>query len=154
MALLSEKQLLIRLAVTQFNYQFGKSFDFEAFEVRGIPVRASYDVSYEIYTTRLDDNLRLHIHLRFEKADGLFPFRMELDSTLTQLPGSTGSLSDEVFTAYGSLDSYYKQNAIYGFQPVSPTTPPVVDPAGNYALLENGEPVEWETGGFVELEAA
>lgn len=153
MALLSEKQLLIRLAVTQFNYQFGKSFDFEAFDVRGIPVRTSYDVSYEIYTTRLDDNLRLHVHLRFEKADGLFPFRMEVDSVLTRQPGATGSSSDEVFTAYGSLDSYYTQNAVYAFEAVVPVAPPIV-PGDNYALMENGELMEWESGAFVELEAA
>lgn len=149
MARLTEEQFLIQFAVKKYNEQFKKSFDPSVFEVRSIPVRYGCESSYEVSTSRLDDNLRLHIHIRFEGTDGLKPYRLEVDSILSQLPNSEGTLNDEVFVALGTIDRYYKNNGIYRFRPIGET-----QNQGNFLLLENGQPILLEDGTPILLEEA
>lgn len=147
MAKLTEEQFLIRFAVKHFNEQFKKSFNPDLFQVRSIPVRYSCECSYEIYTTRLDDNLRLHIHIRFEGIDGLRPYRVEVDSILSQLPGSEGSVNDEVYVALGNISKHYRHEDIYKFRPIN-----MAAYTRNVLLLENGQPILLEDGSPILLE--
>ena len=114
---LSERMFLISAAVQKYNEQYGKAYKPQNFDIRSIATRHNSDVSYEIKSNRLDDNLRLHLHLRFEGMDGMADYRVELDSNTTQ--DGTGNNSDEVFVALGTISPYYREQNIYKFRPLN-----------------------------------
>ncbi len=149
MTQLTEKQFLIGLALKRFNEQYNRNVQISDCDIRSIPVRYAFVLSYEITSNRLDDNFRLHMHLRMEGSDGLGPYRVEVDSNLTQNAGTTGNTGDEVYVTLGTIDPYYRNQGIYKFRPLNQ------DPAlSNILLLEDGTPLLLENGEEIELEVA
>lgn len=145
--MLSEKQFLIGLALRRFNEQFTKTIRTQDCDIKSIPLRYGFERSYEIFTNRLDDSVRLHMHVCFEGLDGLSKYRVEVDSIQSQLPGSSGSLSDEVYVTTGTIDPYYIHNGIYRFRPINedPTLIPILlQEFGEEILLENGDQINLE----------
>lgn len=141
MAKMTEKQFLIDFALRYFNDQYTRKIKVEDCDIVSIPVRYGFERSYQVNTTRLDDNLRLHMHIRFEGYDGLSKYRVEVDSILSQLLGNENSLIDEVYVATGSIDPYYKNEGIYKFRYIGE------DPTlNNFLLQENGDPILFESG--------
>lgn len=149
MAKLTEKQFLINFGLKYFNNQYTKNVRVDECDIVSIPARFSFERSYEITTNRLDDNVCLHIHIRFEGADGLSQYRLELDSDRTQITGNSGSLSDEVYVATGSIDPYYLTSGTYKFRYIGE------DPTlQTFLLQENGFPLLFEDGTPIQLEEA
>lgn len=145
----TEKEFLISTALRQFNDQYDKTIAVENCDIKSIPTRWSFERSYEINTLRMDDFLRLHIHIRFEGRDGLSKYTLEVDSIATQLPDSEGTLFDEVFVATGSIDPYYKNEGIYKFRLINLDTTLLdilITEGGEDILLEDGSQILLETG--------
>ena len=148
MAKLTEKQFLIGLVLRRFNEQYARNILAANCEIRTIPLRYGFNRSYEIYTVRTDDNLRLHMHIQFEGSDSLSNYRVEVDSILTQLPASSGNLSDEVYVTTGTIDPYYINSDTYKFRPINedPLAKPVLLIEDNFSLLlETGEEILLES---------
>lgn len=143
--MLREKDFLISLAIGQFNRQFGKNLQIADCEIRTIPVRYSAHRSYEVYTSRNDDNVRLHIHMSFGGRDGVRPYTLQVDGT----QNGSGVLTDEVYVSVGDIDPYYVNEGIYKFLPLNSTSN-----MNNFLLMENGDPILLENGQPIVLEAA
>lgn len=137
MAKLTEKQFLIGLALRKFNEQYSRNIQVADCDIASIPLRFGFQRSYEINTVRTDDNLRLHMHIRFEGKDGLSNYRVEVDSVLTQFAISTGTLTDEVYVSTGTIDPYYLNNDIYKFRLMNESAldNPVILIEDNFSLL-------------------
>lgn len=141
---MDDRQYLIAQAVNQYNTQFAKSLAYDYFDVRSIPTRVNFDRSYEVYSVRFDDYLRLHIHLTFSDSDRLGPYRVETDQT-----HAVAALGDEVFVSVGSINRFYVDSGYYKFNTIQAdeTSLPVLlmesgmallDESGDYILLETG----------------
>ena len=115
MAKMSEREFLIRFGVDAYNRQFNKQIDPLACDIKSIDTRVNFNISYEIFTNRLDDYLRVRMHLIFDSSSGLGNYRVETDGTQ-----DIGGLGDEVFVATGRMDRYYKEAGIYKFNPILP----------------------------------
>lgn len=139
-----ERALLIQMAILKYNRQFNHSFKAEDCDILSIPTRVNFDLSYEIYSVRFDDYLRLHIHLTFDNKFGLKDYRLENDGTT-----AAGVLGDEVFVAVGTIDRYYRDERIFRFAPIVPSEAalPVILMESSYAILG-------EDGDFLLLETA
>jgi hypothetical protein len=139
----TEREFLIQMALDKYNSQYNKNFTVSDCDIITIPARVNFDLSYEIFTTRLDDFLRLHMHLLFGAGDGLQNYRLETDGTT-----HIDSLGDEIFVTTGTIDRYYKESRVYKFQPISPTDallPILLDEKGYAILVENGDFLPLET---------
>jgi hypothetical protein len=148
MAKLTEKQFLIGLALRRFNEQYSRNIQVADCDIASIPLRFGFQRSYEINTTRIDDNLRLHMHIRFEGKDALSNYRVEVDSILTQFAISTGTLSDEVYVTTGTIDPHYLNQDIYKFRLLNenPLDKPVLLIEENFSLLlESGNEILLES---------
>ena len=134
---MDERQFLIQQAVNTFNGQFGKQFTVEDFDIFSLPTHVHFDLSYEVYSVRFDDFLRLHMHLIFDKVDELKAYRLETDNTHT-----VGALGDEVFVTTGKVDSYYRDSGQYRFHPIvtsDAALPVILDETGFGILAESGD---------------
>jgi hypothetical protein len=149
MTKLTEKEFLIGLALRHFNEQYSKNILVAECDIRSIPLRYAFNRSYEIFTKRGDDNVRLHMHIRFEGKDGLSKYRVEVDYKLTETLGSTGSLTDEVYVTTGTIDPYYIEQGIYKFLPINENI--LLNPI---LLAENGVALVLESGNEILLESA
>lgn len=141
---LTEKQFLIGLALRHYNEQFSKNMLVAESSIRSIRLRFGFDRSYEVYTRRGDDNVRLHMHIRFEGTDGLSKYRVEVDYKLTEIQGATGTLSDEVFVTTGTIDPYYLCAGIYKFLPIDEDvalSPILLAEDGIALILESGDQI-------------
>ncbi len=138
---MTEKEYLISLALLYFNQQIGTSIQVRDCDVRSIPTSSDYDRSYEIWTIRTDDHLRLRIHMRFAHEDSLGRFRLESD-------GSTyiGTLGDEVYITTGTIDRYYVQEGIYRFNTLTDDVAKM-----GVLLIEEGYALATEQGEFLLL---
>jgi len=143
-AKMTEREFLISLALKNYNQQFGKDFRVEDCDIKSLDTRVNYDLSYEVWTNRVDDFLRMRMHLLLSHGDGLGKYRLETDGTQ-----DVGGLTDEVFVALGRVDRYYKDAGIYKFHPILPDNAllpyilgedydPILDEAGEPLFTENG----------------
>ena len=107
---MNERDFLINLALGSYNSQYGQTFDSAYFDVFSIQPQVGYNVAYEIYSVRQDDFLRLRVYFAFTNSDGLENYRLEVDNS-----NYDNELGNEIFVAYGTIDSYYKENGIYKF---------------------------------------
>lgn len=142
--MLTEREFLIQLALGQYNQQYGRNFQAADFDIMSIDQRVNFDLSYEIFTVRLDDHLRLRVHLLLSDGDGLGPYRVESDGT-----DGVQTLTDEIFVALGRVDQYYKDSGVYKFNPIYP----------DEALLpvihdEHWQPIQDESGEYILEETA
>lgn len=141
---MDERDYLIQQAIDQFNSQYGHKFTTDQFDIKSLPRRVNFDRSYEVYSTRFDDFLRMHMHLTFGDADGLNPFRLETDRTQ-----SVNALGDEVYVAVGTVAKYHKDSGEFKFSYIGTD-----DSRLPIILGEDGTGLLLEDGGFVLLETA
>lgn len=138
-----ESKFLIKLAVDRYNRQHNQKFDIDSFELTSIRPRTDYDLGYLIETKRKDDYLRLKIYLNIDKATKLHNFMPEVD----QGHFEPMTLEDEVLVAFGTVDSWYRQEGIYKFMPINNEEMLV-----EYIALENGRAILLENGEVLALE--
>lgn len=111
---MTEQQFLISLGIKKYNKQFSKNLNFDDFTISSIPTRVNFDRSYQLLTLRDDDMLKLHMHLKFDKADDLRDYRVELER-----PFEDSALGDEVYVACGFIDRYWYESGTYKFSAIS-----------------------------------
>lgn len=140
---MSEKDVLKGLAIKKYNEQYGSSFTVDEFDIFSIPTRNSFYRSYEMFTTRTDDFLRLHMHLTVGKSDNLRPFRLELDGS-----EGVGVLTDEIFVTTGTIDSYHLEQGQVKLGLISSddvNLPYLLDETGLALYMEDGTTIDLET---------
>lgn len=108
---MNEKTFIISMALDKYNSQFGTKFQAKNFEIFSIDPNIYYEKAYEIYSTRVDDYLRLRVYFNISDKDFLGPYRLEVTG-----PAQTAGLGDEVFVAIGTFDKYYLDEGIYKFR--------------------------------------
>jgi len=141
---MTEEQFLIAMAVDKYNYQYSKSFQYGLFDIKRIPNNQNSSFAFEVFASVMNLDLRLRIYLEIRAIDGLSDYRLEVDSS-----DHTGELGDEVFVAFGSVDSYYIQNHIYNFNT------PLIDYLGTDLLITEYEEIfAYEDGTYILLESA
>lgn len=138
---MDDREFLKSFALARFNDQHGRKFKHSDCDIKSIPVRYDCDRSYEIFSNRLDDYFRLHIHLRFDVSDGLGDYRVELQGSRV-----TGALGDEVWVAVGTIDRYYMEAGLTRFQNLN-TNENLVEVLD----YENGEHMVFSDGELILL---
>ena len=141
---MNEREYLIQQAIGQFNSQFGNRITMEDVEIRSLPARVHFDRSYEVYTRRMDDHLRMHMHLVFGNVDALGAYRLETDTTQV-----VGGLGDEVYVAVGQIAGYHVTTGEFKFRYIAGN-----DEDDLILLLEDGTPMLQENGLPITLESA
>lgn len=139
-----ERDYLIQQAVDKFNSQFGHKFTVDMFDIKSLPVRVNFDRSYEVYSTRFDDYLRMHMHLSFGDNDGIGPFRLETDKTQV-----VGALGDEIYTSVGTIAKYHLTSGEmkFHYMGTDESRLPII-------LGEDGTGLLQEDGNYILLETA
>lgn len=127
--LMGEQAFLIRLAVDQFNDQYGRSLDPDECSIYSIRPDYGSEYGYEIITNTTGDYVKLRIFLSMSRRDGVSPYRLETTSSVI-----VNRLGDEVYVAMGALNQYYLDAGIYKFRWI---TPPAI--AENFLDLMSGE---------------
>lgn len=141
---MKEKDLLIFLAVQKFNEQYGVRLDPKNCTIRRIITRKYFDLSFEIITKRLDDNVRLHLHINFaSRGDSVNPYRLETNTTQ-----GVGSLTDETYVTTAVIDSYHKLEDNMKFENIEGSEPVL----GNFLLTEDGDVITSEVGEYLEVD--
>lgn len=141
---MTEKEFLIKKALDQYNSQFGHNIQVADCNIKSLAARVNYDLSYEVWTRRLDDYLRLRMHVLFDRKDSLSRYRLETDGT-----SGVGILTDEVFVGTGYIDSYWKESGIFKFPFIYPDdadeTAILLEDGTTALLLEDASAVLLET---------
>ena len=140
---LNESQFLIKLAVDKYNRQHRQKFSIEDFEITSIRPRNNYNLGYLIETKRKDDYLRLKVYLNIESSDKLYDFLPEVD----QGHFAPLTVEDEVLVAFGTVDSWYRQEGIYTFRPINNEEMLI-----EYIALEDGRAILLENGEVLALD--
>lgn len=136
---MTEKEFLIRLALNQYNAQYNLNILPEGCDVKSLTTRVNFDRSYEVWTNRGDDFVRMRMHLLFGGNDGISAYRVETDGTT-----GVANLTDEVFVSTGSIDSYWRDSGTYKFAPIDPD---VSDASAIF--LEDFSPILLENGNLL-----
>lgn len=130
-------------ALRFFGVQFNKQLNPADFAIICVPKKADYPLAFEIFTTRIDDFLRLRVYLQITSSDNFQPFKLEVTT-----PYVNNSPEDEVWVTLGSLDKYHiesgylKEDGLY-------RCPDMVD---NILLMEDGNAILAEDGSYILME--
>lgn len=138
---MDDREFLKSFALARFNQQYKRNFKTIDCDIKSLPVRYDSDRSYEVFSNRLDDYFRLHMHLRFDNRDGLGDYRVEL-----QGPRVTDGLGDEVLVAVGTIDRYYVEAGLTRFRNLN-TNGDLVE----VLIYENGDPIPMNNGELILL---
>lgn len=146
MNLKETKEFLIGLALRGYNEQFQTKYKTSDFDVVSIRHKL-YKYSFEVFTKRDDDSLRLRMYLEPGAKTSIGLFRM-----YEHEQGWIGT-GDEVFVTYGNLGSdffAYCNNSIRRLVDLSSTDYQNMA----VALLEDGTPLLLEDNSYLHLEIA
>lgn len=141
--ILPEREFLIEFGIQQFNTQFNTRLERGGCDLKSIAKRYGADYSYEIFTLRGDDHLRIRLHLTTGVTDNIQPFRLEVDGS----PDGAGNGSDEVFVTSGTIDNFYRDSGMYKFDSIN-----VDETRLNVLLTEDNQAVLLENGETLDLE--
>lgn len=142
--MLTEKQFLIKRAVTVFNIQFNQKIDPDKCEIVSIAPDAVSHRGYEITSPDTSGTFRLRYYFRFGDADFYGRYILENAQSYRQ-----GTLGDEVYVLHGTMAESWKWTAGYKFDPI--VRPNV--PFGSI-VTEDDIPIVSEGGIFLVVETA
>lgn len=131
----TEQNFLLNLIVSKFNTQFNTNWKLDDFVIYTIAPKATHKLGYELQTKIVSDFIRIRIYFNFDNHDEISDFSLAL-SPITGDSGA-GNLSDEIYVAFGLIDSFYKDNNIYNFSYLDNPLDDVgflIDHLGNYLI--------------------
>lgn len=142
----SEQDFLITLIAEAFCKQFGTKFNINDYDIESIRPRVGYRLGYQVTTKNPDDYIRFRAYFNMADESTVSAFRNYVEQGYTP----NGTLEDEVLVAFGTLDTWLRQEKVYTFRPLNNADLEaeylqLEESTGNI-LLESGEPIELEKG--------
>lgn len=140
--MLTESEFLITRALAVYNTVYNGNIKVDECFICSIPPGSQADRGYEITTPEGSRYFRIRYYFKFGQMDREGVVRMEVAP-----PYMPGVLGDEVYAIRSIMDTYWRHEGGYPFEPINPWELPA-----GLIVTEKGSPIITENGHFMVVE--